>query len=338
MQPDPNRLVIRELPWMFWFFSLGGIVFGLLILFEPQGGIAGFIGLLLGLVGLIFSNVTTLTLDKSTRRMELRYRSPLRVQVKEIPLEDILAIDMESSRSSRGGSTFRIVFFLRSGERVPLHSYFSSGWNEKHKKIERLRAFIGLEAVPTPELPDLLLGTPLSFVTLREGTTAGAAWRLERGSYATLPVMRWVWQGWQYYGRFLFLHQKPATVKASSGGWLGKVSGLLYRQALSQYGIQPDDLPNLDLARLVSLEGTPLAENFAAFTCEPADLPLILTPWAASAINRCLQRREAGKDAQLAVLFAEKDLYVMCLSGDDSLASDLIALGEDLAREARPPA
>lgn len=279
--------------------------------------------------------------------MDLRYRSLLRASRKEFPLDSIAAIELESSHSSRGSNTYRIALVMQTGERVALHSYYSSGWNEKQRKIDRLNAFIGLQerAGGAPSILPMPAAGGI-FEPVSSGETNAVAWTVERaGNYAGSAVTRWTWSGWQYYGRFVFIVQKPAGSPGFAGGLLGKVSELLQRQVLSLYGFNPADLPNIDLAAPVPLKGTPLEQNFAAFACEPGDVPQILSPWVAALLNQWAQRHPmrskqfpaSGESGQLAVMFGERALHVLHFSTDEGLLEELKNLGLDLAREARPP-
>ena len=71
----------------------------------------------------------------------------------EYPLSDVVAVDIESHRSSDSSSTtYRIVLYMGTGDRVPLTASYSSGYRRKAETARIIQEFLGLEGASPGDL------------------------------------------------------------------------------------------------------------------------------------------------------------------------------------------
>ncbi len=374
METHPaDRLVITDYPLTFWvigvLLALEGILWELAFLALQPGGLwpagrelvrpgslaylvvsaglwPGAISFLIGAPMALLSSALTVTADRPSGTLTVRYRSPLRSLVKEYPLTEIASVEVDSSRSSSNGSstTYRLTLVLTSGNRVPLRSYYSSGYREKERKARQLREYMGLTGLnmgPATAFQAIRQLTTPSFTVVREGTTQGVAWRLESANFGGVPVSRWVCSSCKLPDSFLCLMQRPPDLKAAQGrgGLAGKVSQMLYRQVLSLYGLDPSTLPGFDTARSVDGLDQRLAPSFVSMTNDQVAARQCLNPWMVMALAEWVEHhlmssvQSAGEAGQLIVLYSPDATSVTWLNAvaPDQLET-ITRLGVDLVR------
>ena len=148
MGNNKNQLTYKDMN----FFRIGGPIFVLVspVFFSldkklPMFVLAGWGFLIFGVLATLFSSTLTVTADKSTRILQLRYSYLLFRQTKEIPFDDIVDIQSQVSRgeSGTGHSTnvYRIVVVLYDGRIMPFRSYFTQD-DSKKKIAAKFRLFI----------------------------------------------------------------------------------------------------------------------------------------------------------------------------------------------------
>jgi len=369
-----DRLVIKDYPLAFWvigaFLALDGVLWELAFLALQPGGLwpagqelvrpgslaylvvsAGFwpgaISFLIGAPMALLSSALTVTADRPSGTLTLLYRSLLRSLTKEYPLTEIASVEVDSSRSSSSSgssTTYRLTLLLTSGNRVPLRSYYSSGYNEKERKARQLREFMGVTGLnmrPGTAFQAIRQLTTPSFTPVREGVTEGVAWRLESANFGGIPVSRWVCSSCKLPGSFLCLMQRPPDLKAAQGGGglAGKVSQMLYRQALSLYGFDPSALPGFDTARPVDGLDQRLAPSFVSMTNDQVAARQCLNPWMVMALAEWTEHhpmksvQSAGEAGQLIVMYSPEETSVTWLNAatPDDLET-ITRLGVDLVR------
>ncbi len=374
METHPaDRLVITDYPLTFWvigaFLTLEGILWELAFLALQSGGFwpagrelvrpgslaflvvtAGFwpgaISFLIGAPMALLSSALTVTADRPSGTLILRYKSSLRSVVREYPLIEIASVEVDSSRSSSNGSstTYRLALVLTSGNRVPLRSYYSSGYKEKESKARQLREFMGLTGLnmrPATAFQAIRQLTTPSFMPVREGTTEGVAWRLESANFGGMPVSRWVCPSCKLPGSFLCLMQRPPDIKAAQGGGglAGKVSQMLFRQVLSLYGFDPSALPGFDTARPVEGLDQRLAPSFVSMTNDQVAARQCMNAWMVMALAEWVEHhpmssvQNAEEAGQLIVLYSPEGTSVTWLNAmaPDELET-ITRLGVDLVR------
>src|SRR6266496_300773 len=109
-----------------WFFLL-------LKSSNPVFGILNWLFLALSLMMILFSSNLTITADKSTRILYLRYSFLLFRRTKDIPFDDIADIQSQESVNTRKASTrgYRLVAVFKDRTILPFRSYFTRHDNKK---------------------------------------------------------------------------------------------------------------------------------------------------------------------------------------------------------------
>lgn len=99
-----------------------------------------------GVLMLLWPNVLTVSVDKSSCLLTLGYRSVLNVTSKqEIPLSELQAIRLERSAKQRQGRFFcRIVVVTKDGKETPFRSYYNRSEDQKQQVVNQIRAFTGI--------------------------------------------------------------------------------------------------------------------------------------------------------------------------------------------------
>ena len=343
---DVDRLAIREYPIWIWLSGLVTCLTGAYVSRGSNGLVPGVITILIGLLlVLVIAHIVFIDADRNDGCLRIRYVSALHRQQKELPVNDIAAVEVESSSSKEGGNAYRVVFRLHSGEIVPLYSFFSAGYRSKEKRARRLSEFLEVSG-PTPEpvSPLQWFGQAFqgSFNVIEEGVTSDVRWQMESGVYGVSPVTRWSSPDFMFPNGFCLLAQKPEAMKDFSGGGLFKpVTELLYRQMLNMYGFTADDTPGVESARMMALDGD-LGKHYFAFTSDPQAARRLLSPWAQTLLSQWAgysPLKIAGDPAlaqggQLVVLYSPSKLYVAIFhSLDPRQQQTLIDLGVDLVRQ-----
>jgi hypothetical protein len=119
---------------------------------QESGGITGllFTGLfvVIGVIMAVFGVRLLLTLwifDRSGGVVVRQISGLGGARAKEYPLDDVIAVDVESSRSSNSSTTYRVALYMGTGERVPLTTSYSSGYRRKAETARTIQEFLGLE-------------------------------------------------------------------------------------------------------------------------------------------------------------------------------------------------
>lgn len=151
-------------------------IFGIIALVGSQGffhssftgsskqtfELGGWVCVIIGLGMLLFASDLTITADRSTRILQLKYRYWwLFDMTREIPFDDIADVRAVKDTSTSHGHTstgYQLVAVLKDGKKVPFrwYSFTDSG---KIKQATRLRTAIGLthkrSTSSVGELPDV---------------------------------------------------------------------------------------------------------------------------------------------------------------------------------------
>jgi hypothetical protein len=157
----PTELIIRDSAITLRAFggflvALGAFVTWVGVTQDPRGRIGVFptaLGSLLGLAGVLLVALPsrkTFAFSKGERFFVIARERFGRVERQTIPLRDIADVSVDESRSSEGGSTYRVVMTLADQRRVPWTSYYTSGYASKRAVVELVREF--LEFAPSPAL------------------------------------------------------------------------------------------------------------------------------------------------------------------------------------------
>jgi hypothetical protein len=348
---DPDHLMIREYPILMWLIGGGLLLVGAYGLSQSDGRIPGVIMMVVGAALALLARITTITIDRRQGMLALHKQAVLGRSLKEIPIRDITAVSVETttSQSRRGGrsTVHRVVFTLTSGENVPMHGYYSSGYSGKARRARQLAEFLG---VPGPA-GEGYLQTAQQFARQvstqkQAGVTEGISWQTEAFSMGATPVTRWFSPDFKYprsdRGGFLLLAQKPKGASGFGGGLMGAVAQLAYRQILTVYGFQPEDTPGFEASAPLPALDPQLGQHFASLTNDPAGARQVLSPWVVQPLARWADARPlrtvqaAGQAGQLIALFSPLGVYVasMGLPAGEAQA-ELARLGVDLVKAVR---
>lgn len=85
---------------------------------------------------------TTWTFDRYQSLITHRRETLRGVKINEYALRDIANVQITYSRSSKGSKTYRVELETRDGENIPLTSWYSSGYKNKERAADVIRAFL----------------------------------------------------------------------------------------------------------------------------------------------------------------------------------------------------
>jgi len=136
IKEDQNLMVIKDKSIVVFvvgaIFALGGF----LVILKPDFFTnkppiwSGFVGILIGLFVFFVAKITTITLDKITRKIVFEWKTIISKKSKEYDLGSIKQLELQqvynSNSKSRGGYSNKLVFLLDNGEEVPLNPNSSS--------------------------------------------------------------------------------------------------------------------------------------------------------------------------------------------------------------------
>ena len=353
MQPDdPNLLVLKQRPLLVWLFCAIFAITGLVLLFSPGLLVPGLICLGAGLGVLLIASVDTLTLDKNRNRFSLQRRYVWRTTLKEYRLDELSGFELERNRDRDGGSTYRIIAVLSTGESVPLSAAYTFGRELKRRRAEVLNQWLRGAGSPAPQAASVAPAPSIhapagpaeaapragSPTPAQSGETDGVVWQLERLQLGDVPGMRWFSPDFKFEGGFLLLAQKPGGMRIASG-LLGGFARLFGQQALRLYGFSPADTPGLESAAPLDPPETRLEPHFVsltsnAFAARQALNPWVIIPLAAWGARSPLQPASRAEDqSQLVILFSPQGVYVAGVGADSPEEIEALSnLGVEIVR------
>jgi hypothetical protein len=349
MDPNPssNRLVVKEYPLFQWLFSAAFFIIGLTMLFRADGLLMGGICCLVSVaMVLFFAPVVTITIDKTTGLFTVQTSHPLRTRLTEVPIAEVSSLDMERTRSSRGGSVYRIAMVKTSGERIPLQALYSSGYAGKAKKARRISEFLGLPDFENQtgnlfKAAVQMQAAASQVMDQQNGVTSGVTWTLTTSSMGGRMVTRWSSRDFSWPGNFLLFAQQPRGSSGifGGGGILGGVMQMIYKQVIAMYGIQPEDTPGLEHASPLAPPEPRLEHDFTTLTSDPHAGRALLNQWVVQPLERWAARypmktvQTGDQVGQLVVLLSPGGTTVSVMGLlPASGAAEVIDLGVDLVR------
>jgi hypothetical protein len=104
-----------------------------------------------GFLFITLMNAVTLRFDKGNNTLQIKRKNLFGTKIESYQLDNIEAIDIESSRTTKGQQTYRLVFKCHEGENVPLTKGYDSLLNSKLKLASTLSDFL---EVPTQDKID----------------------------------------------------------------------------------------------------------------------------------------------------------------------------------------
>ncbi len=353
MDNRSNQLVIREFPTLEWFFGLLLLGIGYYIYQSNPDQLTT--PIIVGTVGLfvfILSPILVVKADRSTGLLTIQRVGLLRRYRREIPVSEILAIQLEhsishsSSSSSRHTPVYRIVVITKDQEVVPFRNSYSSGQWAKEAKAKKLREFLGVGG------EDMSLGGMLRTASGQavtqfkqeqetitgsqetEQVTDGVRWKLETKATGGTPISRWFSPDFHWDGNFVYLTQKMEG-QGSQSGLMSMMGKMLFRTSLSLYGFPADLTPGLDSAEILAPLDAQLEPYFMAFTSDPSGARQILNPWVEMPLGAWAEKYplKQGNTNQLAVLFSPQGVYIAMMGlVNPEFLQELTALGVELVK------
>lgn len=353
MDNKSNQLVIRELPLFQWLFSL--ILFATCIFIyqsKPDQLTAPIVTGIIGLLILVSSPILVVTADRSSGMLTIRRVGLLQRFKREIPVSNILAIQLEhslsssDSSSSRRTSVYRIVVVTKTQEVVPFRNSYSSGQWTKETKAKKLREFLGVGGEDM-SLDGMFKTASSQAVTQfkqeqesitgsmeTEQVTDGVRWKLETRATGGTPVSLWISPDIQWEGNFLYLTQKMQG-QGTQSGLMSMVGKMLFRTSLSFYGFAADLTPGLDSAEILTPLDAQLEPHFMAFTSDPAGARQALNPWTTLPLAKWAEKYplKQGNTNQMAVLFSPQGIHLAMMGlVNPEFLQELTALGVELVK------
>ena len=337
---------------LLWMVGLVLAGIGLAVMFQPEAWLLGGVFFLGGGLIVVYTPLTSATLERSSGLLTLRNQALIRRTVQEIPLDEIADVKLQSTRGSSSGRTYRVAFELRDGSILPFTGYYSSGTAGKQRQVDQLRRFLGF-TTPTagenavqvskrntalfPQVDSASLRP--AYTLAQSGETSGVHWRVEKGASGAFIAMRWISEDFKYPDGFLALAQKLKTSFKLPGGLLSGLSEALFRLVLAQYGFNPDELPGFERAAPLRLIDLSMEANYAAFAYPPEAQRLLQGAWVVAPLIRWAQVhplqavQSAELVTQLVVVFSPQGTAVVMLGADtEEELRDLSDLGIDLVR------
>ena len=281
MDTQNSTLTIREYPLGEW--GIGLLMFAVAG-FTAVGASGDWsITLIAGAAGLlfiVFGTILVVQADRVNGKLTIHRTALLRRYVREIPIANIAAVQLEASRGSL--STYRIVVITKGNETIPFRAVYTSGTITKEAKAKKLREFLGVGGV------DMSLGGMLNQATsmaqqifqekqealtgpeaLTEHVTDGVHWKTQTIAFGGTAVTRWFSPNQQCPGGFVFLAQKVDGQASAAGGLLGGMDKLFYHEIIRMYGFGNEETPALDSAMLLASFDPQLDPHFSLFTSDP---------------------------------------------------------------------
>ena len=136
IKEDQNLMVIKDKSIVAFFVGAIFVLGGFLVILKPDFFTnkpsiwSGFVGILIGLFVFFVAKITTITLDKITRKIVFEWKTIISKKSKEYDLGSIKQLELQqvynSNSKSRGGYSNKLVFLLDNGEEVPLNPNSSS--------------------------------------------------------------------------------------------------------------------------------------------------------------------------------------------------------------------
>lgn len=270
---NDRQMTITQAPWILIIFTLASAASIGVLFYFGQSWQIGLWGVAICLVLLaIFGEITTCTLDQDLRMVRFKRLHLWKSGERELRFDEINTVAVESSRSD-GSTTYRVSFVLKSGEKIPLTNYYSSGRKGKQRQAQKISDFISATRF-TPVEPAL----DGSVTIEHEGETDGIHWEIDFiTAEGRSPITRWHAPG-RYFSHGYMLVIPAATPNMGTlptGGLLGKAISFFYKQYLGTMGF--DSVDGLSFENTVILNDLG-PEDFTVVTDNPSGAHAWFTP------------------------------------------------------------
>jgi hypothetical protein len=349
-----DKLVLRDIPFSLWLFGILSLVYGVYsYLQRPDQWVIAAIGAGIFLLILLLTSVLTVTADRATGTLTIQHSGLLHRKVREVPIADIAAVELERSYSSgsrhNSSPAYRIVVVTKNNETIPFRSYYSSGLLVHQARVKRLQEYLGVGGMDLSLKGMIQAASTQAAGQFRqeqesitgsqeqEHVTDGVRWRLTTRAAGANPISVWHSNDFEWPGHFLYLAQK-VTGQSSTGGVMALMGNRLLKTSMTIYGFEGEMTPGLENASQLSPLDPQIEPLFFAFTSNPAGARQILNPWvvmplAAWAQKYPLRQINTGLGNQLAVLFGPRGVSLAMLGLiHPELLEELTRLGVELVK------
>lgn len=350
-EESSDRLVIQERPYMAWIISVVFIGIGSYLGVTQSQWIAG---ALMGGMGLLVLVIVggggTLIADRTARLVTLTTRAFFVPRTQEFTFDEIASVEIDQSRSSKGGVTYCVVLMTTDGQMHRLAPYYSSGYAGYARKADRLRSFLGLQSENANPIERLVGPQKAAMLYQRTntraqtGVTDGIPWNIETASSgAGGNTTRWFTSSVKLESGFVMLIQGGSDTPQGGvlGGLAGSLGKLAYGQYLRMYGIHESETPGIQTGQPVQNVDPRIAENFSTLTSDDYQARQLLNPWAVEPLAawarrhpiKSIQVAASGQFGPLFVLFSPSGLTLGFAVHIETptMIDEIARLGADLA-------
>ena len=352
MDNNANQFSFRDYPTLPVIFGLASIGAGVYFyLRNPATWTMPAVTLGVGLLMFLLASVLDVHADRITRTLSISRRGLVQRYQREIPFDEIAAIQIGASYSADDdgstSTTYRVEIVLKDGSIVPLRKSYSSGRSSKEKRAQRLREFIGVGGADmshdgifqaASQMAQSQLQAEQESITGNQNEiheTNGIRWQIETLAFGSSPISRWYSSDYELPDNFLYLTQKMEGQKNPPNNKLMQaMHKKLFEQSLKVYGFDEFDAPNRKNADLFFLDDR-LDAHFLAYTSDERLAQQILNPWTAMPLAAWAQKYPFTKNSvgQLAVLFGPSGLYLAVMGYiNTEYLEELANLGAELVR------
>lgn len=327
---DQNK-VFRSYPTVAIILALVFIGMGLFILTTPNGLLISLFTFVIGAVILLTASVSTVTIDPSAGKMEVKNQSILRKSIVEIQNSDLQTIEIEShtTRSVKDhtrSTNFRVIARKKDGSVVPIQSMYGNNLMAVNKFCSELRAALNVNDPETPQgLIQNLAGTQMEKVrqkleeeqeTLTGESdevheTDGIHWQLITRATGGTPISRWQSADFTLPDHFIYLAQKIHGSKDMSGGFLAGLAKTMYVQSMTIYGITDAHAPGMQNGTIFDSIEARIDPDFGGYGDSISVLRQVINIYAVQALESWARKRPLKQGSvQLAVLIGPKGVFV----------------------------
>jgi hypothetical protein len=356
---ESERLIFRDFPFGQWVAGLGSLAAAVFFFVSSANYPAYLLGVI-GLLLLFLPTALTITADKTTRTLTLRYGLFIPRSVKVMSFDEIktIHVDSHTSREHTDGHThqvtnYRLQAVKKDGKILPFRAYYSSDFFLKDQRAKKLRAFIGLEDAFDETPLGILTGGPkiaqpilaqqqAAFTGDNNQTrdTGGVKWQLQTLALGATPVTRWYSQDFTTPGTFLYVSQKVQGQKTLYGdGFMASLGKTLFKQVFSMFGFSGNDIPDVEQANVFGPLDPSLESNFSAFTDEPNSARQLLNPWVQMPLAQWAQKyplkqaQSRARFGQISIMYCPTGTYIATLGTlQPDQVDELAALGIELVK------
>jgi hypothetical protein len=262
--PTDLQWTIRYIPWLVIViaFVLGVPMTWVLIKDQSCGAVIGLLVVIAVVLGL--GEYVTCQLDQDRRLITIRRAGILHRTQKEFSYDDVHTVSVQKASSTDvDGSTYRLVFVLKSGDPIPLTGYTSSGKNGKEKLAQKIIDYMNQAGfTPVKEAPDGIVRVE------KEGVSNGVKWQIDFVmNNDQVPLTRWNTTDANFLGGFLLIVPAAgAKTGAMPGGLFGSAVSYIYGQYLRVLDLREQDLPGFDNAEVLPGNQFGLEKYFSILT------------------------------------------------------------------------